>query len=223
MQATLDRLITEAGRAGFQVNAGRTLQTRAPTRASTLESLRVGEDQFVYLGSEVTSVDQYIGKRVQLSQFALRKLRTVWDSAIPALVNAELFSSSNVSILFYGFESWALSQSQLARFVTAYTRLLRRALAPVISQGLGPTEQPPKRNAVVCSPPSRRLTSVIVDARSAPSRAQSEPDTYPGLLQISQNKANWRLTARMASGRAVESSRTGQVRPYDQGAETEIG
>ena len=136
VQGAFNRLITEGLKAGLAVNASKTktFQTRAPTAERPLERVLAGDEtienvaKFTSLGSEVASVTQDIRHRVSLAYFALQKMRPLWISEAPLTLKSEIFYSSIASILVYGCESWALTGANLVYYVSAYSKLLRRAL-----------------------------------------------------------------------------------------------
>jgi|GEM_PF-4325002 len=135
-QAMLDAVVREASIAGLHLNQAKTkvlvkgdLAFEFPSRTlQLLDSDLERVSDFRYLGSSVISPEVDICSRQTSAQLGFAKLRSVWAAPIPIKLKAQVFKLVIEPILFFGCESWVLTETLTRKISAAWFRLLRWAL-----------------------------------------------------------------------------------------------
>ena len=86
------------------------------------------KDDFKYLGSWVDNSAKDINVRKSLAWKALNDMEKIWKSAMNPELKKRFFVATVESILLYGCESWALTDTMERSLSGTYTRMLRKAL-----------------------------------------------------------------------------------------------
>ena len=82
-------------------------------------------DDFLYLGG-YTNSSRDINTRIGKAWGALNALEKVWNSRVSTETKLRIFKSTVESILFYGCESWVMTNAATKKIDGTYTRMLRR-------------------------------------------------------------------------------------------------
>ena len=92
-------------------------------------SLSTGDIQiasdFKYLGCWIKSVEKNLSVRIAMAWDAVKRMRKVWNSDIERPLRISLFRSTVETVLLYGAETWALTQTLETKLDGTYTKLLR--------------------------------------------------------------------------------------------------
>ena len=86
------------------------------------------KDDFKYLGSWVDDSTKDINFRKSLAWKALNDMTKIWKSAMNPDLKKRFFVATVESILLYGCESWAMTETMEKSLSGTYTRMLRKAL-----------------------------------------------------------------------------------------------
>jgi hypothetical protein len=131
-QRMLDAVIRETSLAGLQINVDK---TKVLVRGDLVRSegeVRVGDvvlervEDFKYLGSQIGSVDLDVQGRCRAASRAFGRLMPVWKSPMAAEVKLRAFKAMVEPILFYGCETWALTDGKRRTVVGHWFRLVRQ-------------------------------------------------------------------------------------------------
>ena len=82
-------------------------------------------DDFVYLGSNITSTEKDVPIRISKACSALDRLRTIWKSTLPEQIKKGFFRAVVESVLLYGSSAWTLTKRLESKLNGTYTRMLR--------------------------------------------------------------------------------------------------
>ncbi len=128
-QEQVDRLSNTAKETGLVINAKKTkfLALNVPDNVEVNldgEPLERVQD-FQYLGSFVGSTEKDIKNRKGKAWAAFWKLKNIWDSKADPRIKLKLFSSSVLSVLLYGCETWVLTPKLKTQLNTLHTVCLR--------------------------------------------------------------------------------------------------
>lgn len=132
-QELLLRVETECGKVGLGLNGPKTKYLAYNTEAQPPLRTRAGtvleqKDDFKYLGSWVDESRKDIAVRKALAWRALNDMSKIWKSSMNPGLKKRFFVATVESILLYGCESWALTESMERSLGGTYTRMLRKAL-----------------------------------------------------------------------------------------------
>ena len=138
IQDLLCSLEEEAAKVGLHMNEKKTkymldnleddsIITRS---GKTLEK----KDDFLYLGSWISTTEKDINVRKAKAWVACHKLRKSWKTQLSRKIKIRLFTATVESVLLYGSEAWTLTQRLTKRLDGCYTRMLRMALDITVSQ-----------------------------------------------------------------------------------------
>ena len=129
-ETLLHSLERAAAGIGLHVNAHKTefMCFNQKGDISTLDgtSLRL-VDKFTYLGSSVSSTENDIDTRLTKAWTAIDRLSIIWKSNLTDKMKRSFFQDVVVSILLYGYTTWALTK-RLEKIDSNYTRMLRAIL-----------------------------------------------------------------------------------------------
>ena len=67
-------------------------------------------DEFIYLGSSVSSTENYIDTRLTKAWTAMKRLSIIWKSELTDKMKRSFFQAAVVSILLYGCTTWTLTK-----------------------------------------------------------------------------------------------------------------
>ena len=99
-----------------------------PPLVTRLGTVLEQKDDFKYLGSWVDDSAKDICIRKSLAWKALNGMTKIWKSAMNADLKKRFFVATVESILLYGCESWAMTDTMERSLSGTYTRMLRKAL-----------------------------------------------------------------------------------------------
>ena len=85
-------------------------------------------DNFIYLGSNISSTESDVNIRIGKAWAAMKNLSIIWKSNLPNHMKCEFFQATVVSILLYGCTAWTLTKRLEKKLDGTYTKLLRAAL-----------------------------------------------------------------------------------------------
>ena len=130
-QDQLDRLSHTAKETGLIINSDKTKFLAINTAGETKLQLDGKDlekvDDFQYLGSYVGSSEKDFNQRKGKAWAAFWKLKNIWDSKASLRTKLRLFSSSVLSVLLYGSETWVLTpklRQQLNAFHVICLRII---------------------------------------------------------------------------------------------------
>lgn len=132
-QELLNRVESEAAGVGLIANAKKTKimafnhNTKPEIKTSDSSTLEIVEE-FLYLGSNVSSTKADIKRRIALAWSASNKLHKIWKSNLSRSFKLRLFCATVESVLLYGCETWTLTKALSNKLDGCYTRLLRSVL-----------------------------------------------------------------------------------------------
>ena len=137
MQALLSTLEEEAAKVGLHMNEKKTNymlinQEDQPIKTLNGTTLEKKED-FLYLGSWMSTTEKDINVRKAKAWAACHKLRKVWKSKLSNKLKTRLFLATVESVLLYGSEAWTLTDRLNKILDGCYTRMLRMALDITVS------------------------------------------------------------------------------------------
>lgn len=135
-QQKTQMLQDEAGKHGLKVNIGKTKSMRINNKNNT--ALKINDEEledvehFQYLGSIINrngGTEQDVKARIKKAQYAYVTLFNVWRSKnIKPITKLRIFNSNVKSILLYGSETWAITESIRKKLQTFVNRCFRRIL-----------------------------------------------------------------------------------------------
>ena len=135
-QQKTQMLQDEARKHGLKVNIGKTKSMRINNKNNT--ALKINDEEledvehFQYLGSIINrtgGTEQDVKARIKKAQYAYVTLFNVWRSKnIKPKTKLRIFNSNVKSILLYGSETWAITESIRKKLQTFVNRCLRRIL-----------------------------------------------------------------------------------------------
>ena len=124
----LQLIETAANAIGLHINEKKT-EYIAFNQKETNEALKKKNikqvDDFVYLGSHITSTETDVKARIGKAWSALNKLDKIWKSKLERPIKIEFFRATVESVLLYGCSTWTLTKCLEARLNGNYTRMLR--------------------------------------------------------------------------------------------------
>ena len=85
-------------------------------------------DKFTYLGSSVSSTENYIDTRLTKACTAIDRLSIIWKSNLADKIKHSFFQAVVVSILLFGCTTWTLNKRLTKKLYGNYTRMLRAIL-----------------------------------------------------------------------------------------------
>ena len=85
-------------------------------------------DKFIYLGSNVSSTEKDIDKRLTKAWTAIDRLSIIWKSDLSDKMKRSFFQVAVVSILLYGCTTWTLTKRLEKKLDGNYTRMQRAIL-----------------------------------------------------------------------------------------------
>ena len=132
-QELLLRVETECNKVGLGLNGPKTKYLAYNTESNPPLHTRDGtvleqKEDFKYLGSWVDDSGKDINVRKALAWRALNDMSKIWKSNMNPDLKKRFFVATVESILLYGCESWALTDTAEKSLDGSYTRMLRRAL-----------------------------------------------------------------------------------------------
>ena len=126
----------EARKHGLKVNIGKTKSMRINNKNNT--ALKINDEEledvehFQYPDSIINrtgGTEQDVKARIKKAQYAYVTLFNVWRSKnIKPKTKLRIFNSNVKSILLYGSETWAITESIRKKLQTFVNRCLRRIL-----------------------------------------------------------------------------------------------
>ena len=116
---------------GLHVNADKTEYTRFYQRGDI--STQKGEPlklvvKFTYLGSSVSSTDNYINRWLAKAWTAIDWLSVIWKLDLTDKMKRSFYQTAVVSILLYGCTTWTLTKCMDKKLDGKYIRILRAIL-----------------------------------------------------------------------------------------------
>ena len=84
-------------------------------------------DQFTYLGSNISSTEREVDKRIGNAWTAINWLTIIWTSDFSEKIKLELFQTVAMSIILFGCNRWTLTKHWKKKLDGNYTRILRLA------------------------------------------------------------------------------------------------
>ena len=130
-QVLLSRVEEAAKIIGLHINETKTefllFNHHGQIRASSGEQLKHVND-FMYLGSRMSSCSKDIDTRKAKAWSALNKMQKIWKSTLSGKLKVQFFRATVESVLTYGSECWTLTEKLTRDLDGCYTRLLRAAL-----------------------------------------------------------------------------------------------
>ena len=133
-QDLLTSLEQAANSIGLHLNEGKTkyIGVNLPEGVEKVTAAS-GEDiekvsDFVYLGSRIMRSEKDFEVRKGKAWGACHQLKKNWQSDMRREMKIRLFRATVESVLFYGSETWTISQSMSKRINGCYSRMLRMAL-----------------------------------------------------------------------------------------------
>ena len=132
-QELLTRVESECKKVGLGLNGPKTkaltYNIDNPPQLCTRDGTKLEyKDDFKYLGSWVDSSEKDISVRKALAWKALNGMSKIWKSDMAPDLKKRFFFSTVESILLYGCESWAMTETMERSLNGTYTRMLRDAL-----------------------------------------------------------------------------------------------
>ena len=132
-QELLTRVESECKKVGLGLNGPKTkaltYNIDNPPQLCTRDGTKLEyKDDFKYLGSWVDSSEKDISVRKALAWKALNGMSKIWKSDMAPDLKKRFFISTVESILLYGCESWAMTETMERSLNGTYTRMLRDAL-----------------------------------------------------------------------------------------------
>ena len=116
---------------GFHVNADKT-ECMCFNQRGDIPTLKGGPlklvDKFIYLGSSVSSTENYINMRLGKAWTAIDRLSVIWTPDQTDKIKRIFFQASVVSILLYRYTTWRLTKRMEKKLDGNYTRILRTVL-----------------------------------------------------------------------------------------------
>ena len=91
-------------------------------------SIQLLVDKFTYRGSSVSSTEKDIDTRLTKAWTAIDKLSIKWKSDLTDKMKRSFFQAAVVSILLYGFTTWALTKRPKKKLDGNYTGMFREIL-----------------------------------------------------------------------------------------------
>ena len=83
------------------------------------------DDDFVYLGSNIASIEKDVLIRISKAWSALDRLRTIWKSKPPEQIKKSFFRAVVELVLLYGSSAWTLTKRLENKLNGTYTPMLR--------------------------------------------------------------------------------------------------
>ena len=118
MQQKTERLQEKSSQLSLKINVGKTKVMKVNSRSSepiSLESGTVEEQDFIYLGSNISTnggADKDVELRINKARHAFRTLRPVWlSSQLSINTKIRIFNTNVKPVLLYGCETWKTTQS----------------------------------------------------------------------------------------------------------------
>ena len=105
-------------------------------------------DEFIYLGSSVSSTEKDIDTRLTKTWTAIDWLSIIWKSDLTDKMKRSFFQEAVASILLYGGTTWTLTKRLEKKLDGNYTRMLRVVLNKSLRRDT---------NYTATCPPSRKL------------------------------------------------------------------
>ena len=84
-------------------------------------------EDYVYLGSFISSSEKDFNTRKGMAWSACNDMHKIWTSQLPKKIKLQIFRATVEPILLYGSETWTLSKKLEKSLDGTYTRLLMRA------------------------------------------------------------------------------------------------
>ena len=81
-------------------------------------------DDFVYLGSNIASIEKDVLIRISKALSAFDRLGTIWKSKLPEQIKKSFFRAVVESVLLYGSSAWTLTKRLESKLNGTYTRML---------------------------------------------------------------------------------------------------
>ena len=137
MQNKLNDLVKESEKVGLKINPTKTKCLKVRTKNSNncykLESESIENvENFTYLGSVITSdggAKEDILSRISKAKGAFAQLNKIWNSSFISTRTKIRFFNSNVkSVLFYGCETWLVTEDLSNKMQVFVNKCLRRIL-----------------------------------------------------------------------------------------------
>ena len=85
-------------------------------------------NEFVYLGSNISSTERDVDIRIGKAWAALDKLKVIWKSNLPENLKRNFFRATVESVLIYRASTWTLTKSLMKKLNGTYTRMIRAIL-----------------------------------------------------------------------------------------------
>ena len=85
-------------------------------------------EHFTYLGSDISSTERDINKRIAKAWTAIERLSVVWKSDLTDRLKRKFFQAVPISVLLYGSTTWTLTKRLEKKLDGTCTRMLRAAL-----------------------------------------------------------------------------------------------
>lgn len=132
-QELLQRVEQSCSKVGLGLNGSKTKFLAYNTEAHPPLRTRLGtvleqKEDFKYLGSWVDDSAKDINVRKSLAWKALNDMTKIWNSNMNPDLKKRFFVATVESILLYGCESWAMTETMERSLSGTYTRMLRKAL-----------------------------------------------------------------------------------------------
>ena len=127
-QKLLHILEKSAAFIGLHVNATKT-EYMCYNQDGAIETLNKTllkkDDDFVYLGSNIASIEKDVLIRISKAWSALDRLRTIWKSKPPEQIKKSFFRAVVELVLLYGSSAWTLTKRLENKLNGTYTPMLR--------------------------------------------------------------------------------------------------
>ena len=128
LQISTNELEKACSKWGMKINPTKCKIMTADDRDITINGSPVDKvDDFVFLGSNVPSVEADVKRRTRLAAWAFGRLkRTVWTNQdISRLLKVRIYKALILPIAIYGAESWTLRQADTRQLESFEMRCLR--------------------------------------------------------------------------------------------------